>query len=319
MKVSVSAIGAFALLTPLVSGQTIMDIFNTYSHVGSGKSYTLANITDALKADPAALALVNQGGSTFFAPIDSSYIPAVGGLGAAATPNYLHAALSYHTLLSQLYNPGGSAQAYALLETALKAPISSQYVNLPNGGQKIVALKGQPTKLKYGQPSQAVILETIVASNGIVNVIDQFLLVPPAVSASASTFGATQFVKYLGQANMTSMVDGLSGVTVLVPQDNAFQAIASTLAGYSTQQLQTLLQSHIIKQTVFSTNIVGGAALTTFGGPSVSLSGTGGLTATGDNVTATVVNSDVTVAGGAMHVIDTQIEHLSRRRVLGVS
>ena len=49
------------------------------------------------------------------------------------------------------------------------APISTQYVNLPNGGQKLIALKGsagQPTKLKYGQPTQATIIETLVASNG---------------------------------------------------------------------------------------------------------------------------------------------------------
>jgi uncharacterized surface protein with fasciclin (FAS1) repeats len=305
MKVLRIIVGSLAVSMPIVSGQSVIDLLGSYASVGAGKSYTLSNITGYLKADEGALAQINQGGSTFFAPIDSSIVPAIQNLKPSA--DYVHAALYYHTILNQLYNPAGNVSAYALLETALKAPISTQYVNLPSGGQKLVAVKGNPTKVRYGV-KQANIVDTLVAANGVINVVDSFLLIPSNASTTAPNALGSQFDQYLVKANLTATVDGLSGVTIFVPQDNAFQAVAGTLDSYSTQQLQNLLQSHIIKSAVYSTSVVSGTALTTFGGTTVSMAGSSsGLTVTGNGVTANVVSgySDMPIAGGVMHTIDT--------------
>ncbi|TPX38245.1 hypothetical protein SmJEL517_g00386 [Synchytrium microbalum] len=304
-KMKIAAMTVISLsFMQLAATQTIMQILSTYSAAGSGKAYTLNNVTLALRADSSAQALVSQGGSTFFAPVDSSYIPAVTGLGAVATSDYLHAALTYHTLLSTQYNPTlNETNPYSLLETALKAP--SAFVNLPSGGQKILAIKGAPTKLKYGQPLQATILDTFVATDGVVNVIDSFMFPPALASVAAGTFGNSKFVSALNATGLTSTVNGLSGVTILVPQDVAFQVAASTLNGYSTAQTTTLLNNHIVKSIVYSTSIVSGQSLNTVGGGSLSFSGTSGLTVTANGVTANVVTSDIPIAGGVMHIIDT--------------
>jgi uncharacterized surface protein with fasciclin (FAS1) repeats len=105
----------------------------------------------------------------------------------------------------------------------------------------------------------------------------------------------------LTQASLVDAVDSTRDVTVFVPNNEAFQAIASVLSNATVETLTSVLEYHVIAGSVlYSPNVTNGTAKTLQGN---------NITTTVSNGTvfvnqAKVVIPNVLVANGVVHVID---------------
>jgi uncharacterized surface protein with fasciclin (FAS1) repeats len=91
-------------------------------------------------------------------------------------------------------------------------------------------------------------------------------------------------------------------VTIFAPNNAAFQAIGSTLANASTQELVSLLEYHVVNGTVgYSSSLSNNTSLATLGGNNVTITVENGEVFINS---AKVVTPDVLVSNGVVHVID---------------
>jgi transforming growth factor-beta-induced protein len=125
-------------------------------------------------------------------------------------------------------------------------------------------------------------------------------------------------VSLLTNASLVSAVSEPNGpYTVLAPLDSAFNAISSTLAGLSADQVATVLKYHVIKNDInangrlYSTDLVNGSTYTTLDGYSLTcLIDTTTTPATvsflsSSGIVAKVTQADVDSSNGVVHIIDT--------------
>ena len=139
----------------------------------------------------------------------------------------------------------------------------------------------------------------------MIHVIDRVLTVPLNVTYTAVAANKTAFVGALqevGDPELLDTVDNTPDVTIFAPTNEAFQAIGSTLANISTEDLADTLTYHVVAGTVgYSSTLENGTSLET---------------ANGENITITVVDGDIfvnsaqvvlpdlLVANGVVHCID---------------
>ena len=116
-----------------------------------------------------------------------------------------------------------------------------------------------------------------------------------------------QFNTLVAAVQAAGLIDTLKGpgpFTVFAPTDAAFaQLPPGTLEALLQQpdQLQAILAYHVVPGTVMAADIADGQATTTVQGAPISFSTTDGVRVNG----ATVVQPDLAVSNGVIHVIDT--------------
>jgi transforming growth factor-beta-induced protein len=146
----------------------------------------------------------------------------------------------------------------------------------------------------------------VQATNGIVHVIDK-VLVPPGVltvvqMAQANPAFST-LVGAVGSAGLVSTLGGAGPFTVFAPTNDAFSAIASTVASLTPTQLSTVLTYHVLGSQVLSTQIPFGTAVTTVSGQTLTINNSPlritDKTATPAPITAT----DIRASNGVIHVV----------------
>ena len=146
----------------------------------------------------------------------------------------------------------------------------------------------------------------IVASNGIIHVIDAVLLPPPTIAEVAEEAG---FTTLLTAATAAGLAGALSDpdadpITVFAPTDAAFAALpAGALDDLlaDTTALTDVLTYHLVDGIVDSQAVVGLDSAGTLNGEMVTIDASSGVVLNGDvNVTAT----DIVARNGIIHVID---------------
>lgn len=100
---------------------------------------------------------------------------------------------------------------------------------------------------------------------------------------------------------MASAVDGLRDITIFAPSNPAFQSIGSVLANASTADLTSILQYHVINGSIAYSPTLRNTTVTTLGGQNLTITVANGTVFVNS---ARVVNPDVLIANGVMHVID---------------
>jgi uncharacterized surface protein with fasciclin (FAS1) repeats len=96
------------------------------------------------------------------------------------------------------------------------------------------------------------------------------------------------------------VVDGLKDITVFAPTNAAFAAIANVTL--SKEQLTEVLEYHVIAGTVaYSTLLTNGEKVATAEGDDVTITLANGTVLVND---AKVVEADVLISNGVVHVID---------------
>ncbi len=149
----------------------------------------------------------------------------------------------------------------------------------------------------------------VPASNGVIHVIDK-VLVPPGVlnvvqmaqlnPAFSTLVGAVVDADLAG-----TLSDATATYTVFAPTDAAFEAIASTVASLTTQQLTDVLLYHVLDSQVLAADIPFGTPVATVLGQNITIdAGTPPTITDTTDTPAGIVATDVRASNGVIHVID---------------
>jgi uncharacterized surface protein with fasciclin (FAS1) repeats len=244
---------------------------------------------------------------TVFAPTDAAFTALAGRLGfttAAAMvdalpPAALASILEYHVLPARLsaaqLTAGGATQPTLYQFSGAATRLSLSF----SGGVTIT-----DTVLRASR----VVTADVPASNGVIHAIDT-VLVPPGVlnvvQMAQSNPVFSQLVAAVGSAGLAGTLSNPAAtLTVFAPVDDAFTAIASTVAGLTGPQLTTVLTYHVLNTQVLAANIPFGAPVATLANQNITINAGTPPTITDTTTTpATIVATDVRASNGVIHVI----------------
>lgn len=139
-------------------------------------------------------------------------------------------------------------------------------------------------------------------TGGYIHIIDQVLTIPENCSQTAVELGTSSLVGALEAANLVSAVDSLPDITVFVPNNAAFQAIAGTLATLPVANVTDILEYHVINGTVGYSTMLSNTTLMTLEGGNLKITIENGTVFVNS---ALVIVPNVLVANGVIHVIDS--------------
>ncbi|KDN52045.1 FAS1 domain-containing protein [Tilletiaria anomala UBC 951] len=256
-------------------------------------------------------ALQSGGNKTVLAPTNDAFAA----LGATPSEDLLHAIITYHVINSTVSVADVSAAGNNVSSTLLK---DDDFVSLPNDRAQVVVLSkdaGNGTVL-IKEASRNVTFNLTsdgpTYDNLLVQPINTVLSIPGNLSTVASSLGYSSFADAASGAQLIqTLSDAETGLTIFVPNNDAFQAAKSEMASADRSAVQNILRNHVINGTVaYSTLLTGPNAVASV----VSASGNsltfgagsnGGLTVTSGNVTANIIRTDVLLSNGVIHVIDS--------------
>ena len=260
--------------------------------VGAGQFTTLASL---LEKAGLVDTLATGGPFTVFAPTDAAFakVPQATLDALAADPAKLKAVLLYHVV------SGRVAAADVVKLTSAKT------------------LEGRSVAIKVVDGSvfvddARVTTPDVVASNGIIHVVDS-VLIPKAVAmtkpknivqtaVAAGTFKT--LASLLTKAGLAGTLQGKGPFTVLAPTDAAFARVPkATLAalGKDKAKLRSVLLYHVIKGNVPAAKVVKLSSAKTLNGRAVGVRVSGGKVVIGG---ARVTTPDVKTSNGVIHVIN---------------
>jgi len=248
-----------------------------------------------LEADLAET-LSGEGPFTVFAPTDDAFIALAEALTLA--PEDLLALPELADIL--LYHVVGA--------TALSTDLSDgQMVTTLNGADVTVTINEAGIFINDAQ----VIVADLVATNGVVHVIDAVLTPPVPTNTVVDIIVNSDIHTILEAAVLEAdLVGALSGegpFTVFAPTDEAFAALAEALGATASDllalpELTDILLYHVVGATAFSTDLSDGQMVATLNGAEVEVSiECDGSIFIND---AQVILADIETDNGVVHVLD---------------
>jgi uncharacterized surface protein with fasciclin (FAS1) repeats len=280
-----------------------MDIVDTA--VGAG---TFTTLVAAVEAAGLVDTLKGEGPFTVFAPTDDAFAALPEGAVEAllADPEALAQVLLYHVV------PG--AVMAANVTDGLEAATAQ-------GGSVKFAVADGAVKINEAN----VVATDIVASNGVIHVIDAVILppAPAAEAASEETVSAASagtivdiavanpdfstLVTAVTEAGLVEVLAGEGPFTVFAPTNEAFAKIdpAQLEAILADKELLTaILTYHVVPGAVMAADVTDGLEATTVQGGIVTFA----VSDTGVMINeANIVATDIAASNGVIHVIDTVI------------
>ena len=278
---------ASILASPVVVADDTQDIptnaQNTGAHDSLVAALSHAGLVSALQAD---------GPFTVFAPTDDAFAAAGIDLSTFDT------------------DEENATLGDILLYHVVSGAVASSDVN---DGMSAVALNGDELSFTVSDGSvmindATVTSADVMASNGIIHVIDKVLM-PPADLGDIPTVAQgtgihTSLVSAVVQAELLTTLQGDGPFTVFAPTDDAFAAAGIDLAALDNEEgkatLTDILLYHVVSGAVPSSAVTDGMSATAVNGDDLSF-------AVGEGVMvndANVVLADVPASNGVIHVID---------------
>ena len=249
------------------------------------------SLVDALIQADLVPTLEGVGPFTVFAPTDQAFLDAGIDLAALDNPQgnaVLSDILLYHVVSSQVLS---------------KDVIDCMTANAANG---------QPLSFSVGNGvmvnDASVTMTDVIASNGIIHVIDKVLTPadnPIDIPRTAQCTGVhDSLVAGVIQAELLETLQGPGPFTIFAPTDDAFAAAGIDLAALDNpagkQTLSDILLYHVVAGDVPSSNVTECMTATAANGQTLSFTVGNGVMVNGANVTL----PDVTTSNGVIHVID---------------
>jgi transforming growth factor-beta-induced protein len=295
-------LAAPATTTPATTVPAAKNIVDTAVAAGSFK--TLAT---ALGAAGLVDTLKGAGPFTVFAPTDDAFakLPA-GTLESLLKPENkatLTSILTYHVV-------SGKVPASTVVT------LNGKTAKTVNGADVTIRVEGTNVFVNNAK----VVTTDIMASNGIIHVIDTVLLPPapgaaPAAPAAgnaiavANQAGLTTLVAAVDAAGLTSTLQGPGPFTIFAPDNTAFkivgdEAVANLLKPANKATLASILTYHVVPGTFTAADILKapGHKLKTVNGKELRFAVVNGkLLVNGAGVLA----ADVKTSNGVVHVIDS--------------
>lgn len=152
----------------------------------------------------------------------------------------------------------------------------------------------------------------VMASNGVIHVIDKVLMPPADLSDIPTTATGTgihaSLVAALTKADLVTTLQGDGPFTVFAPSDDAFTAAGINLDDYTTTEeidaLKDILLYHVVSGTTTSADLTEGMTnVTAVNGDELMIHVENGSVMVGSSM-ANVTLADVTASNGVIHVID---------------
>ena len=265
--------------------KTIVDIA-----VSDGRFTTLVA---ALQAAGLVETLQGAGPFTVFAPTDEAFakLPAgtVEDLLKPENKDKLVQILTYHVVSGKVMAADAakltSAETVAMLPITIKAEMDKVMIN-----------------------NATVVLADVVASNGVIHVIDTVLLPPSDIVDTAVADG--RFTTLVAAVQAAGLVDTLKSkgpFTVFAPTDDAFAklpagTVETLLKPENKDQLAGILTYHVVAGSVMAADVVKLTLADTVNGAPVK------IMVDGDKVfinEAQVIITDIQTSNGVIHVIDS--------------
>ena len=279
---------ASLVMSPIVVADETEDIPTNAMNTGSHDSLVAALSHAGLVAT-----LSGEGPFTVFAPTDDAFAAAGIDLTSFDTEEKnatLIDILTYHVVLGQVLSTdltdGMTATAY-------------------NGDDLTFTVSPDAVTVSGATVTSA----DVMASNGVIHVIDTVLM-PPAdlvdiPSTAISTGIHTSLVAALTAADLVSALQADGPFTVFAPTDAAFTAAGIDLDSFDTAEeiatLADILTYHVVVGQVMSTDLTDGMTATALNGDDLTFTvSTDAVTVSG----ATVTGADVMTSNGVIHVID---------------
>ena len=286
------SVGALAIAMTVATGlaqdnkSTIVDI--------AAKSDQFKTLVAAVKAAGLASTLAGDGPFTVFAPTDAAFKK----LGKGTLQDLL-----------KPENKGKLADILRYHVVAGKVPATK--VAGMKGAKTVqgaeVAIATKEGKVRIGEAT--VVKADIMASNGVIHVIDTVLLPPQAtivdVAKQAGSFGT--LLKAAVAAGLAETLTKEGPFTVFAPTDEAFaklgnDTIASLLKPQNKAKLASILKHHVVAGKVMSAQAVKLSEAKAIDGKMLPLKYDGKTLQIG---AAKVIKADVAASNGVIHVIDT--------------
>jgi transforming growth factor-beta-induced protein len=241
--------------------------------------------------------LSSPGPFTVFAPTNDAFAALLAKLGITAeellaSPD-LASILTYHVIAGKV-----TAAEVVKLNKATTVNGKDITIEVKDGN---VILNG----------SIKVIITDIMASNGVIHVIDGVLLPPadPKPSIVDIAVGNPDFSTLVAALQKANLVDALSGkgpFTVFAPTNAAFEKLASSLSVEVADLLELpnladILLYHVAKGAVKAEEAVALGSIQTLQGASVHVSKSHGSILINHSK---VISADIEASNGVIHVID---------------
>lgn len=269
----------------------------------------LSTLTAALQRADLVATLSGTGPFTVFAPTNAAFSDLLKALNFSKLEDVpvatLKSILLYHVV-------SGDVRA---------AQINTGYVNSlsPFGSStatvSLYLEKGTGVKINK---DVSVTTADIVASNGVVHVVDKVILPPTVVNHALNNANFSSLVAALTRAdlgvNYVQILSGTGPFTVFAPTNAAFTALLTelnlpNLAAIPVNTLNAVLQYHVVQgANVRAAQLTNGQQVTTFGGGKFTVNTTGGAKITdAKNRVSNIVVTDVQATNGVVHAIDKVI------------
>jgi transforming growth factor-beta-induced protein len=155
-----------------------------------------------------------------------------------------------------------------------------------------------------------VIATDVVATNGIIHVIDKVLLPPTVVDLAQQNNMFSTLVLAVLKADLAKTLSGAGAFTVFAPTNDAFAALFSALKvsgidALTKEQLTPILLAHVVGGNVHSGSLTSGSVITLNALKPLNIMVNGnGVTINGN---INVVKADIQGKNGVVHVIDKVI------------
>ncbi|QIA06856.1 fasciclin domain-containing protein [Draconibacterium halophilum] len=268
-------------------GKTIVDVA-----AGAGSFSVL--IQAAQKAGLADFLSTEQN-ITVFAPTDDAFAALLTDLGASSLDDLdaatLAAVLKYHVVGDLAYSNNLESGAVATLN--MGSPDGTPLSLLVNVDGGVMVNNANVTTAD------------VMASNGVIHVIDKVLMPPTVVDLATYSDNFSSLVSAVVKADLAGALSADGPFTVFAPTNNAFAALfaaleISGLDDVSVEDLTSILTYHVVGDNVLSTELSAGAVAAISGEEfEVTIDGDVML-----NGTIKVVATDIQGTNGVIHVID---------------
>jgi transforming growth factor-beta-induced protein len=260
----------------------------------AARDKNFSTLVAALKAAGLVETLQGKGPYTVFAPTDEAF--------AKLPPGTLDALLADIPTLKNIL-------LYHVVEGNVR---SSEVVKMNSatavqGDSIAFAVEGGNVMVNNATVRKA----DVMASNGVIHVIDTVLLPPEKpkdiVSLAVRDGRFTTLVKAIQAAGLVETLQGKGPYTVFAPTDEAFAKLpAGTVEGLlkNVEALRSILLYHVVPGEYMASSVAGMKSAKSAQGETIRISASGSGVKVND---ARVIIADVKASNGVIHVIDRVI------------
>ncbi|KAJ3086278.1 Stabilin-2 [Quaeritorhiza haematococci] len=320
MKISVLAtvVGLLGSFGTVMGQANIVEGVAQFVNNTSPKGYKLSTLVSVASGYKSVVdVLTSPGPLTLFAPTDDAFAKIAADPALAPALNdkdLVEAILTYHVLPGVEFVPGAAGRQIVNTALTKTGPGLNQLNNTKGQALVVDVVAGHPATVTLGFGlGKANVIDTIDVGNGIVHVIDSVLIPPQSASKTAVAAGLTSLAEALTNAGLVPTVDSLQGITVFAPTNDAFANLLKALGGSlpPLNVLQAVLAYHVVPSVAYSTDLFPAAGTnvtvpTVLGQDltvivkrdSIELAGPG------NTVAVKVIQPDVLIDSGVVHVID---------------